>query len=132
MHLKPEEVMKRAEKAQGRKDQWRSIFEDCYEFALPQRNLYSGYYDGGSPGQSKMDRVYDSTRRSIRRSALPTAFSPRYFRHIETGAGYMLATISPPIRSATYRWRSIFITSACLRFFARPISTWRCPSSCSI
>lgn len=61
MHLKPEEIMKRAEKAQGRKDQWRSIFEDCYEFALPQRNLYSGYYDGGSPGQSKMDRVYDST-----------------------------------------------------------------------
>ena len=61
MPLKPEQVIKRADKASSRKDQWRGIFEECYEFALPQRNLYSGYYDGHAPGQSKMDRVYDST-----------------------------------------------------------------------
>ena len=53
--------MKRAEKADARKDQWRSIYEECYEFALPQRNLYSGFYDGKSPGQDKMARVFDAT-----------------------------------------------------------------------
>ena len=57
----PHEIMKRAEKADARKDQWRSIYEECYEFALPQRNLYSGFYDGKSPGQDKMARVFDAT-----------------------------------------------------------------------
>ena len=33
------EIMEREAKAQSRKDQWRSIYEDCYEFALPQRNM---------------------------------------------------------------------------------------------
>ena len=61
MPLKPDQILKRADKAQSRKDQWRSIFEECYEFALPQRNLYSGFYEGRSPGQGKMDRVFDST-----------------------------------------------------------------------
>ena len=61
MRLNAEQVVKRAEKAESRKDQWRSVFEECYEFALPQRNLYDGAYEGNSPGQAKMDRVYDST-----------------------------------------------------------------------
>ena len=38
------QIIEREAKAQARKDEWRSIYEDCYEFALPQRNLYSGYY----------------------------------------------------------------------------------------
>jgi hypothetical protein len=53
--------MEREAKAQSRKDEWRSIYEDCYEFALPQRNLYSGYYEGGVAGKAKMARVFDST-----------------------------------------------------------------------
>jgi len=60
--LSAEQIMKRHEMAQRRKDNWRQIYEDCYEFALPQRNLYDGYYEGGgSPGQNKMVRVFDST-----------------------------------------------------------------------
>ena len=59
--LEPREIMKRAEKAEARKDQWRTIYEECYEFALPQRNLYSGYYEGKTPGQNKMARVFDAT-----------------------------------------------------------------------
>lgn len=60
--LTAEQVMKRHDIAQRRKDNWRQIYEDCYEFALPQRNLYDGYYEGGgSPGQNKMARVFDST-----------------------------------------------------------------------
>lgn len=57
-----EQIIKRHEAAQRRKDNWRQIYEDCYEFALPQRNLYDGYYEGGgAPGQNKMARVFDST-----------------------------------------------------------------------
>jgi len=60
--LTVEQIMKRHDIAQRRKDNWRQIYEDCYEFALPQRNLYDGYYEGGgSPGQNKMARVFDST-----------------------------------------------------------------------
>lgn len=60
--MTPEQILKRHELAQRRKDNWRQIYEDCYEFALPQRNLYDGYYEGGgSPGQNKMVRVFDST-----------------------------------------------------------------------
>lgn len=57
-----EEILKRHDIAQRRKDNWRQIYEDCYEFGLPQRNLYDGYYEGGgAPGQNKMVRVFDST-----------------------------------------------------------------------
>ena len=61
MRLDVKEVMEREAKAQARKDEWRSIYEDCYEFALPQRNLYSGYYEGKVAGKGKMARVFDST-----------------------------------------------------------------------
>jgi len=54
-------IISRQQKAQARKDEWRSIYEDCYEFALPQRNLYNGYYEGKVAGQAKMNRVFDST-----------------------------------------------------------------------
>lgn len=59
--ISPEEVLKRQEKADARKEEWRTIYEECYEFALPQRNLYSGYYEGKTPGQNKMVRVFDAT-----------------------------------------------------------------------
>ena len=38
-----EQILKRHEAAQRRKDHWRQIYEDCSEFGLPQRNLYDGY-----------------------------------------------------------------------------------------
>ena len=59
--LNVKDIIEREAKAQARKDEWRSIYEDCYEFALPQRNLYSGYYEGGVAGKGKMSRVFDST-----------------------------------------------------------------------
>ncbi len=61
MRLKVQQVLTRYERADKRKQQWRGIIEECYEFALPQRNLYSGYYESRAPGQGKMDRVFDST-----------------------------------------------------------------------
>lgn len=59
--LNVKELLDREAKAQARKDEWRSVYEDCYEFALPQRNLYSGYYEGRVAGKQKMMRVFDST-----------------------------------------------------------------------
>lgn len=78
--LKPEQVLKRVEKAESRKEEWRSIFEDCYKYALPQRNLY-GQYEGGGHGRSKMDDVFDSTAiNSTQRFAnrLQSALFPPY------------------------------------------------------
>ena len=59
--LEVREVKRRYKKAQTHKEQWRSIYEEAYEYALPMRNLYDGYYEGDVPGQNKMKRVFDST-----------------------------------------------------------------------
>lgn len=59
--LSVEQIIKRQQLAQSRKDNFRDLYEDAYEFALPQRNLYDGYYEGGTGGQKKMSRVFDST-----------------------------------------------------------------------
>ena len=58
--LKVEDIVKRAEVAQRKKDEFESLYRDAYEFALPQRQLY-GYWEGQSQGAKKMARVFDST-----------------------------------------------------------------------
>ena len=55
-----EEIVRRAEVAQRRKDLFEDLYRDAYEFALPQRQLY-GYWEGNSQGNKKMTRVFDST-----------------------------------------------------------------------
>lgn len=59
--LTVEGVLKRYAKAKERKDVWRALYQDCYEYAIPQRNLYDGSFEGGVQGQAKMQRVFDST-----------------------------------------------------------------------
>ena len=56
-----ENIMKRSSLASSRKDEWRTIYQECYEYALPQRNLYGGEYEGRVGGKKKMSRVFDST-----------------------------------------------------------------------
>lgn len=58
--LPVQEIVKRAEVAQRKKDLFEDLYRDCYEFALPQRQLY-GYWEGNSVGNKKMTRVFDST-----------------------------------------------------------------------
>lgn len=58
--LKTEDIIKRAEVAQRKKDEFESLYRDAYEFALPQRQLY-GYWEGQAQGAKKMARVFDST-----------------------------------------------------------------------
>jgi hypothetical protein len=61
MRLKAEDVLKRHDLALRKKDDFRDLYEDAYEFALPQRNLYDGYWEGKVGGSKKMGRVFDST-----------------------------------------------------------------------
>jgi len=58
--LKVEDIIKRADVAQRKKDLFEDLYRDAYEFALPQRQLY-GYWEGNSVGNKKMARVFDST-----------------------------------------------------------------------
>lgn len=60
MRLKPDEILKRQELAQKKKDEFQQLYQDAYEFALPQRQLY-GLWEGGATGTKKMQRVFDST-----------------------------------------------------------------------
>ncbi len=59
--LTVEQIIQRQKIAQNRKEDFRSLYEDAYEFALPQRNLYSGDYETKNTGRKKMTRVFDST-----------------------------------------------------------------------
>jgi len=52
-----EQMMRRIEAAKGNKELWRSMHENCYDFFLPQKNLY----DRTAPGQQKDEKVFDST-----------------------------------------------------------------------
>lgn len=61
MRLNAEQILKRHEKALLKKEDFRNLYEEAYEFALPQRNLYDGHYDGKVGGTKKMNRVFDST-----------------------------------------------------------------------
>ena len=55
------QIIQRYKSAKAKKDNWQSVYEDCYRYALPNRNLYEGYYEGGVSGQNKMPDVFDST-----------------------------------------------------------------------
>ena len=55
------QIKKRYKQAEAHKDHWRDIYEEAYEFALPMRNMYDGYYEGDVAVQNKMKRVFDST-----------------------------------------------------------------------
>lgn len=60
MRLTPEQILKRQTAAQAKKDEFQQLYQDAYEFALPQRQLY-GVWEGSSTGSKKMQRVFDST-----------------------------------------------------------------------
>jgi hypothetical protein len=61
MRLKPEDILKRHDIALRKKEDFRDLYDEAYEFALPQRNLYDGYYEGKVGGAKKMNRVFDAT-----------------------------------------------------------------------
>jgi hypothetical protein len=88
--FKLEDIAKRCSDALTKKEQWRSIYEDCYEFAMPSRNIYDGGYENRVGGQNKMARVFDSTAiHSTHRFAnrLQSGLFPPYSRWCRLEAG---------------------------------------------
>ena len=59
--LSAQAVKKRYSAAWNRKENWRDLYEQCYTYGLPQRNLYGGYREGGTGGRQKGSKVFDST-----------------------------------------------------------------------
>ena len=59
MRLSVAQLDKRYKDAWARKEQFRDLYEQCYQYALPQRNLYDGYYENA--GRRKNATVFDST-----------------------------------------------------------------------
>ena len=55
-----EQILKRHKRAEDRKEDWRDIYTQSYEYCLPMRNLYD-YYETRSPGKQKMQYCFDST-----------------------------------------------------------------------
>ncbi len=63
--LEPEEaqsrlemVLKRFESAQGQRDNWVNLWEECYDYALPQRGGFSSELRAGG---RRTDTIYDAT-----------------------------------------------------------------------
>ena len=54
------EIIARWKRAQTRKDEWRGLYEECYEYALPQRNLYD-QWEGRTTGKKRTGKLFDST-----------------------------------------------------------------------
>ena len=44
--------------AQKRRDGWESLWQDCYDFALPDRTGFTYKTNGGAP---RHDKIYDAT-----------------------------------------------------------------------
>ncbi|AEP10156.1 portal protein [Micavibrio aeruginosavorus] len=51
-------LMQRFNAAKSRRSQWESLWQDAYDYALPQRQGFGG---GIRPGDTRMDRLYDAT-----------------------------------------------------------------------
>ncbi len=51
-------VLRRYRIAQGRRRNWESLWQEAYEYALPQRNDFGGF---SNPGERKGDRLFDAT-----------------------------------------------------------------------
>ena len=50
-------LMERFKAAAGRREQWRSLQQECYDYALPQKETFTEH----APGQKKNIHIYDST-----------------------------------------------------------------------
>ncbi len=75
--LIPKMVLERYQKAKERRGVWESHWQECYDFALPQR---SGFFSQSVPGEKRSDKLFDGTA--------PDA--------VDQLAASMLAHLTPP------------------------------------
>jgi hypothetical protein len=83
-----EALMKRYAAAVQRKELWRSLYQDCYRYALPSRETFSWQ----SEGQVRENMLFDSTLQEA----------------TYTAANTMCATLFP----AWIRWGNVVVSSA--------------------
>ncbi|MDH5723022.1 MAG: portal protein [Alphaproteobacteria bacterium] len=55
---KAKDIISRYESAKARKENWQSLWAECYDFTLPQRGGFTG---GFQAGQKRNSRIYDAT-----------------------------------------------------------------------
>lgn len=56
--IPPKEIIERYRRALERRSAWEAVWQECYEYALPQRG---GVIAPGRPGERKTDRLFDGT-----------------------------------------------------------------------
>ncbi|MBL6934030.1 MAG: head-tail connector protein [Alphaproteobacteria bacterium] len=76
-HLTPESVLKRYRTAKSRRSVWEAHWQECYDFALPQRD---GFNRAATAGEKKSDRIFDGTAADA----------------VDQLAASMLAQLTPP------------------------------------
>jgi hypothetical protein len=54
----PQEVMRRFHKAKSRRRNWESLWQDAYDYVLPQR---AGFNRDLQPGKPRSENIYDAT-----------------------------------------------------------------------
>jgi len=68
---KPADIIKRRDAAASRKELWRSLYRETYDYFMPQRETFNTY----APGQRKDFHLFDSTGQECIYSAANTAQS---------------------------------------------------------
>lgn len=56
--MQTEIIMRRFDAAQKQRSNWTSLWEECYDFSLPQRGGFTGLQN---PGKSRVNKIYDAT-----------------------------------------------------------------------
>ncbi|MBP9868355.1 MAG: phage tail protein, partial [Alphaproteobacteria bacterium] len=56
--VSPEAVLRRFETAHRKRRAWEDLWQDCYDYALPQRGDFLG---GVQSGNRRSERLYDAT-----------------------------------------------------------------------
>ncbi|HNS44923.1 MAG TPA: portal protein, partial [Alphaproteobacteria bacterium] len=54
----PEIIVGRFDAARARRSNWEGLWQDCYDYALPYRGDFSGYFSGGS---RRGETLFDAT-----------------------------------------------------------------------
>lgn len=57
-NLRMQRLIERYNNARKKRDAWKTLWEDCYDYALPQRG---GFHSQQSAGQGRTNKVYDAT-----------------------------------------------------------------------
>ena len=56
--ITPQSIIERYRRAKERRAVWESHWQECYDFALPQRD---GIIRDAQPGEKKTDKLFDGT-----------------------------------------------------------------------